>query len=344
MLHTHDVEAFRESGYAAPDVYFRAEYGAAEEAAGSGRWLMFEAFEGRWLMPVHIRESPIATDAVSPYGYAGIYADPELSTSQARAAWDEARSALLDLGCISVFVRQSPLVASGWEGPGGEIVVRDHPTFQIDITDIAVAWDRMQGRSRTSIRKSQRMGMSARVRYAEWRDLASGSPFRVLYEQGMQRRSASDRYVFPDEYYEILLGGLGTDLLIAEVSDSVGGAVVASSLLMLHGDQLHYHLSGSDIAAGRNGATNALLWAAIQWAGDSGVRSFHLGGGLAPGDSLHKFKASFGGDELRFSAYGVVLDERAYQWATDVRASELGVPARDLSAMAGTFPRYRSTL
>lgn len=342
VLRVYDCRTFAQSGYSVPDVYFSAQYGWAEEAAGAGRWLILEAYDARWLLPVHVRQGAIASDAVSPYGYAGFYSASDLDDRSARAAWREAQVALRELGCVSLFVRQSPLVTRGWAGPEGEEVVSGHPTVQLRVSDASIAWHGMAGRARTSVRKAQKQGMTAAVRQATPRCVARGSAFRELYENGMRRRQAAERYHFPDDYYSRLLEGLGQNLLVAEVVDSTGG-VVASSLLLRHGRQLHYHLSGSDVDAGRQGATNALIWAAMEWAGHAGIDAFHLGGGLASGDSLEKFKASFGGSMLAYDAYGVVLDHQSYNRATSQRARELGIDPAELDQRRGMFPKFRST-
>jgi len=340
----HDAKTFAQLDYPVPDVYFSAQYGLAEEAAGAGRWIMLEAHDAQWLLPVHLRTGGSALDAVSPYGYAGIYAATSLSEEDTYSAWHAATHELRRLGCVSIFMRQSPLLERIWHPPGVQWVVRNHPAIQVEVSDIEQAWQNMKGRSRTSIRKAEKLGFTSQVRPAEQSDLVPDSPFRRLYEEGMSRRGASERYFFPDDYYQRLLDGLRGSLFIAEVqSGDVAGEVVASSLLMRHVDQLHYHLSGSAVDAGRNGATNELLWRTMRWASEVGIRTFHLGGGLSGQDSLFKFKASFGGVMKEYGAYGVVIDAEAYDKATAIRAAELGVPVHTLENV-GSFPKFRITL
>jgi hypothetical protein len=155
----------------------------------------------------------------------------------------------------------------------------------------------------------------------------------------MQRVDAPLQYVFGDEYYQQLFAGLGSNLFVAEVRDH-DGAVVASGLRMLHGDRLHAHLAGSNREDARMGTNNLMMWVATQFILDQGLRQFHIGGGVHPGDSLHKFKRSFGGRELEFLVSGLVIDEEAYDAQVKRRAKGLGTTAESLLA-SGFFPAYR---
>lgn len=323
-----------------PDVYFSPGYGMAEEANGEGPWTLLTACDGQWQLPVHLRDSELGRDAVSPYGYAGVYASSELSQEQRDAAWVQSKRVLRDMGVISIFLRQTPLLASPFEEIPGQHIVSGHATVAVDTSDAEAAWRRMEGRSRTSIRKADREGYCSSIRPVEERDFERTAPFRRLYEGSMRRREASDRYFFTDAYYTALREALGTNLLVAMSTDP-DGEVIAAALFMRHGHLLHYHLSGSTPEAGRAGATNQLVWSAIAWASDHEVARLHLGGGVRDGDTLFRFKRSFGGDVLRFDAYGVVLDEPAYRAAEAARARQFGAPQEEL-ATSQYFPSFRT--
>lgn len=339
-LAVHSLDSFVASGHAGADVYFTAGYGRAEVAHGAGEWLSVTALGGLWQLPIHLRSSSLGVDAVSPYGYAGVYADATLSARDLRRAWQQAKAELSNRGVLSLFLRQTPLFDSPFDAPPGEEIVSGHQTVEVDTRCKEAAWQRMEGRSRTSIRKAERDGFSSSLRAVRSADLVQGSAFRDLYEGAMQRREAADRYFFGNAYYETLLASLGADLLIAETV-APDGAPVAAALFMRHGRRLHYHLSGSVPQAGRAGATNQLVWRAMEWASENAVESLHLGGGVSPQDSLFKFKRSFGGRLLTFDAFGIVLNENGYRTAVQSRADELGKSAADV-ACSGFFPRFRA--
>jgi serine/alanine adding enzyme len=338
-IQIHSPASFRAAGLVPPDVYFAPGYGRAEEANGAGDWFSLVAYDGLWQLPLHLRSSSDGTDAVSPYGYSGVYASSRLTAADRRSAWSRARSELRARGVLSVFLRQSPLIPHPFDTAPGEVVVSSHSTVMVATINEDSAWRAMEGRSRTSIRKADRSGFSSVVRPAAPEDLVSGGAFRNLYEGAMRRRTAAERYFFNDAYYAALRDALGSDLLIGITTDS-GGRAVAAALFMRHADLLHYHLAGSEPEAGRVGATNQLIWRAIEWASEHGVTGCHLGGGVSNYDSLFKFKRSFGGEVLSFDAFGVVVDDAAYRVAVESRAAKLNMSVSALLEI-NYFPRFR---
>lgn len=339
VIDAHTTESFASSSLVAPDVYFDPAYGAAEVANGEGDWVSLTAFDGAWQLPLHLRSSASGVDASSPYGYAGVFAEPSLSPAETDAAWGAALVELRSRGVLAMFLRQTPLLSAPFDVWPGRRIVSDHPTVLIPTADVEGAWSGLEGRCRTSLRRAEREGYSSTLRPANDVDLRPGSSFRRLYEAAMDRRSASSRYFFADAYYDRLLTGLGNDLLVGMTTDSKGG-VAAAALFMRCGVTLHYHLSGSDPSAGKDGATNQLIWSAIDWAAAHGVERLHLGGGVGPEDGLFKFKKSFGGTLLGYSAHGVVIDQPEYELAVRRRADELGRAKSDLEQ--SYFPAYRA--
>lgn len=322
----------RDGHLAHPDVYFTPEYGRAVTDEHSGeRWTSVQRFGGAWQMPLVIR--PLGdglSDAVSPYGYAGVSVDPGLDPRETAAVWPDVLAELRDHGLVSIFLRHSPLVPQAALPEGARPVITGHPTQLVDVADPEQTWAQLRGRCRTSVRKAEKLGATGGIRPATATDLGEESPFRTLYEGTMRRRDASSSYLFPNRYYTRLLDALGPDLLVGEVRNPAG-TVIASCLLMRHGHLMHYHLSGSDAEGAASGATNLLLWSACRSAPEHGVTSFHLGGGMTAHDALHRFKESFGGRELLYRASGLVVDPVQY-----ARLSA----GRD--APSSFFPRYRA--
>jgi serine/alanine adding enzyme len=135
-----------------------------------------------------------------------------------------------------------------------------------------------------------------------------------------------------------LFDGLSSNLFMAQVRDE-NGVVVSADLLMRHGERLHGHLSGSNRDDARMGSNNLMIWTATQFAIDQGLRH-HLGGGVGPGDSLLKFKRSFGGRELEYAVSGLIIDDAAYQDQVESRAKECDTTSDELLA-SHYFPAYR---
>ena len=327
-------------GLPSPDTYFLPGYGRAASITDGGEWVLLEAYDGAWQVPLIVRMLVDGTkDAISPYGYSGVYASPSLSSSQVQKAWSATLDALRQLGIISVLLRHSPLVPQASDLPGLRPIISEHPTIVLEPADSESAWSGLQKHCRNRIRKALKNGYTGDVRPAEISDLASGGGFRRLYEQTMQRLNAAPLYFFSDEYYTALLDGLGADLLIAEVRNPTG-AVASSMLLLRHGQRLHSHLQGSNPDDAPMGSNNMVYWTAPQFALDQGLRQFHLGGGVVARDSLFRFKQTFGGRELEYRVSGLIVDDQIYQAHTEIRAKECDITTEALLA-SDFFPAYR---
>jgi Acetyltransferase (GNAT) domain len=339
MIHLHDSHQLPDP-LPSPDVYFRKGYGRAASIADRGEWVLLEAFDGNWQVPLIVRTlTDGAKDAMSPYGYSGIYASPALSAIQTQDAWSATVKVLRELGVISVLLRHSPLVPQASDLPGLHSIISGHPTIVLESVDRDTAWSGMVGTCRTATRKAIKNGYTSDVRQATEQDLAPDGGFRRLYSQTMQRLNAAPAYFFNDDYYRELLDGLGSNLIISEVRDQEG-VVASSGLLMRHDQRLHGHLGGSSPADARLGANNLLTWAEMQFAIDQGVRQYHLGGGLGPRDNLFKFKRSFGGRELEYRVSGVIIDPALYLTHTKDRAKACETTQEALLT-SNFFPAYR---
>lgn len=321
-----------------PDVYFSPGYGAACQIDSGGTWLGLGDEEGEWQLPILI--SPVPNhdgiwDGSSPYGYAGVATTSGLSEDRQRKLWSQATDALRDSGVVALFLRHSPLVPTMSPHLMGSHVevVSDHPTIVVDISSPDTMWEALAGRTRTAVRKALKSGLTAHVRPMDVHDCDGGSPFRRLYSSTMERVGANARYHFPDDYFVTLRDRLRGNLYVAEVTDE-DGDTGAAALLMRHGNIVHYHLSGSNPTKARLGANNLMIWAAMTWAAEYGLDRFHLGGGVSLNDPLLRFKQSFGGRELSFSATGhIIIPDRYDQLVRRTR--------QDPERPPNFFPAYR---
>jgi serine/alanine adding enzyme len=318
---------------AVPDVYFSPRYlrSVIDEHAGETA-LSVERLGGAWRMPLVVR--PLGEgwfDAASPYGYAGVWAAPEIDDQDAAAAWPDVFVELCDRHMVSVFLRHSPLVRQAPLPPGAIAVTSGHPTRLVDVSDPERTWATMTGKCRNHTRKATKVGATAEIRPATPDDLREDAPFRTLYAATMERRRAAGSYLFSSDYFGRLLDALGTDLLIGLVRNA-SGSVIASTLLMLHRPYLHYHLSGVNVEGTSCGAMNLLLWTACRIAPEHGASLLHLGGGRAPYDDLYRFKTAFGGRDLEFRASGLIVEPGRYERLLAGRQAVAG----------GFFPAYRA--
>jgi hypothetical protein len=341
MIHVYPAHQLPE-GLPSPDVYFTSGYGRAASITEGGEWLLLEAFDGAWQVPLIVRTLPDGTkDAITPI-YSGVYASPLLSSVQIQEAGSGAVTCLRELGIISLVLRGSPLVPQAPHVPGQQSIVSGRPTIVLEPADSESAWSGLEKHCRTKTRKALRNGYTGDVRPASSQDLAPGSDFRQLYEVTMQRLNAAPVHFFGDDYYRELLDGLGENLLIAEVRNQAGG-VGSLLLLMRHADRLHNHLSCSNPEDAYMGSNNLVFWTATQFAVEQGLRQYHLGGGHSERDSLFKYKQSFGGRELEYGVSGLIIDPKVYESHVESRAKECDSTPDALLA-CNYFPAYRGSI
>ncbi len=251
-----------------------------------------------------------ACDLTTPYGYGG--------PQGAGPGWREAfRAACADRRVVSEFVRFHPL--RGNQANAGADVdlrhVQDTSTVDVRHDDDALL-AQMAPAGRTAVRKALKAGVDPRPA----RDLGR---FRDMYHETMRRVGAAESYLFPGVFFE-RLDEMGDGVLMLD-------AGCAAGLFLAGGGAMHYFLSASTDEGRALSATNAVLYAAMRHAREAEIETLHLGGGLADGDSLQRFKRSMGAGRTPFYVGTAVHDPAAYA---------------ELTAAAGgaddeRFPAYR---
>lgn len=326
-------------------VYFTSAYGRADAVASEQKWVTLLGAQGRWQIPLLLSELPTGhREAQSPYGYSGIYIDPSLSPNDIRQLWDNSLTSLRDLNVVSMFLRFSPFLSQ----PDtlrdlDRLVLRSlQPTVLVPTSNLEISWRGMEGRSRTAIRKAEKLNMSFRIEEATFDRTDLWEEFKNIYRGTMQRLNAKGKYYFSDQYYEALSRSLADKLRLANVR-SAEGELLSSSLIMTDRRAAHYHLSGSTREGARNGSNNFMIWGVTTWAAAQGIDALHLGGGVREGDSLFKFKRSFGGTLCPFQVGQVILDANEYQRLVCVAAAKQGVSVTQLEE-SGFFPAFNAVV
>lgn len=336
-----------------PDVYFTPGYGSAVEATDGGAWELALWQPGPIVFPYLRRPVDPALgaagagrfDIISPYGYAGTWAPPDLPQGEWRAFRSALRAALRQAGAVAEFQRigglvpgRDPLLAADPELSGRHY----QDTIAIDLArGYDACWEAAESRSRTKTRKARKRGYAWSCRPAQPEDVRPGSSFRALYDGTMRRVEADPYYLFPDLYYERLQAFLGPRLLVLEVR-APDGRIGVSGLAMDWRPLLHLHLVGSETWATSDGAGNLLYDGIIRWGAEQGCfERLHVGGGQSPDDRLFYFKRGFGGEPVPMWLARSVLDPEAYAALLEARAAATGRAVGELEA-SGYFPAYRA--
>lgn len=341
------VQATNVSGDLPPgaSVYFTSAYGHSDALASGGSWCTILGADGRWQIPLILQKLPNGyLEARSPYGYSGIQIHSDLGQRQIESLWENSKSTLRNLGVVSLFLRFSPFFSYAEKFDGlRELSIRTlQPTVSVPTNDRDLAWKAMEGRARTAVRKAERAGMTFGIEIPSSAKFDLWTDFKNIYTETMQRVNASEKYYFTDEYYKSLADLLGENLRLATVR-SAEGQLLAACLVLLDQRMAHYHLAGSTRDGARNGANNFMIWGLIDWASRQGLAALHLGGGVLPGDSLFKFKSSFGGVSCTFRVGEVVLNSDKYVELTRQAALDQGVSPEQLEA-SDFFPAFNAKL
>jgi hypothetical protein len=247
-------------------------------------------------------------DAISPYGYPGGSSAPADPADPSEVDWSET-------GLVSVFVRDRI----------GEHACFSGGTVRNQV-QIAEGEGGVRKRLREQIRRNLRRGWSVETYAGAEVPADRRAAFERAYAETMTRTAAAQRYLYPSEYFERLLAGPRSWLLVAERE----GTPFAGAIAVASDGYLHYYLGGTADEALADSPMKNQFAAMIELGAELGV-PVNLGGGLSPGDSLEEFKRGFATREEPFRTHELVCDPAAYE-----RLSAGAAAAGDF------FPAYRA--
>ena len=316
------------------DIYHLPGYvSRARQETGTPTALFVEdGVNRRLLLPLIIRDVGEGhQDAVTPYGYPGPIADRGDDPQFIAAALTAGIRSLDSEGIVSLFARLHPLIrVDGLDAIStlvnhGETVVIDLSLSEEEL------WSQTRENHRRDIARSQRSGH----RFAFETSTEAFDAFKRVYRATMERRSASDFYLFGDDYFDELRAALRDRLHLAAVR--VHGQVAAAGLFTESCGIVQLHLSGSYATYAAARPTKLLYHGVRTWAKRRQFRWFHLGGGLgAQDDTLLHFKSGFSPLRLDYFTMRIVVREQDYRDLVATRG--LGAGPSDLTSF---FPGYR---
>jgi hypothetical protein len=280
-------------------------------AEGTTHSLIVSSASCRTALPLIVRPVPGTDDhdAVSPYGYpGGVRTGPPLDPNTVDFS---------ESGLVSIFVRERvspPTMLGGTRRSDLQVFDPRLPRA------VSATFAR-------HVRRNERAGFVALALRGPEVDDDRLEAFRAAYHETMDRAGASDRYYFSSEYLRSCLSEPGSWFVAVHAPD---GALASASIVVLSDDVLHYYLGGTTedhrpASPAKNGFVRMM-----DLAEELDV-PLNLGGGLAPGDGLERFKRSFANSVRSFLTHEIVADHEAY--------ATLAPPASDPTAF---FPAYRA--
>ena len=229
-------------------------------------------------------------DIQSPYGYSG-----PISTTNSKDflddAWREYCHWCKEKNIVAEFIRFHPLLEN--QKIYGGIIQENRETIWIDLQkqDLLASYS---GRMRTTIRKAMKNGLVVEW----WGKQEFINIFPDLYQKLMQELQADSFYLFPKQYFDMLLDMPGIQLAVCKY----GSEIVGSAIFLVDEQGMEYHLSATNGVGKIMSATSLLLHAAALLGKEKGCRFLHLGGGTdcTAENRLLYFKTGFSKNQGHF--------------------------------------------
>lgn len=314
------------------DVYFTEEYVKLyENEAERAECFVCRDGEKVMLFPFLKRDfifkGTAYKDFETAYGYGGpiCNCDDKEFLLQALAAFKQHCN---ENGYVAGFVRFHPLMNNhvGFESIGR--VLAERKTVAIDLNQsMDEVWkNEIHSKNRNMIRKAEKSG----CRFIVDEDYKHLPDFIRLYDQTMDKLSASSFYYFNDSYYEKLKNGIANSFI--GCVENAEGKIISAAIFMYSGGLGHYHLSGSDKSQLALSPNNLMLWGAACELQKRGVKLFHLGGGTNSDEDnpLFLFKRRFSKVTRQFYLGKLIFNQDVYdELCADWEARNPGLAARN---------------
>lgn len=330
------------------EVYYLSEYVKAFEINGDGIPELFYFHDDCSraicvMMRRDISDDPHFTslesgkyfDLITPYGYGGFFFDRVPDETSVQKLHNELIAKCSVDGYVSAFFRFNPLSDNAAIHHKPIEVIYLGKTIAIDLATPEIIWQNITSKNRNMIRKAQKAG----VEIKHGKGMMLLDTFKKIYDETMRHDNADEYYFFGKEFYESIDRCLNNnyEIFYAEYE----GKIIAMSIMLFAGHNMHYHLSGSLYEYRNLAPSNLLLYKAALWGNEHGFKTFHLGGGVGSGeDNLYKFKAAFNrNSECQFAIGKLIIDNDKYNKLLSIR----NFTTEELSQIS-FFPTYRATI
>lgn len=278
---------------------------------------------------------------VSPYGYGGaLYEGPTELKAEASEIFEESfKRELSSRGVVSEFIREDIFPERlACRASGERRLQQDNVVVRL-CRDRNEIWNGYKAKVRKNVARARECGL--RVEFD--RDGRYLNGFVEVYDETMKRTSASESFLIPKEKFARLTQSLGRDmgLMYAHVFD--GDRIISTELLLLSADSIYSFLGGTRDSAFEKRPNDLLKHEVISWGAEHGYKWYVLGGGVAPGDGIFKYKESFDpGGLCPFHVRNIIHDQMKYSALVNSRRNYERASGKDWEPRLGFFPEYLS--
>ena len=283
------------------DIYYTYEYCYLHQVNGDGevKAAVFKGANGSIILypfiikPIHGYDTDFQYYNIeSVYGYGGPIVE-NFNESDMKKFEELFHSWCIEKNIVAEFIRFHPLLCN--ERYFNYLILKEknRDTVYINIEEgIDIIWNRsITSKNRNMIRKAIKEDIKVSIS-------KNYEGFIKIYGSTMKKLGADEYFLFSNKYFELLYKIDNFVLLEAKKDEKT----IASAVFLYSEDYLNYHLAGSDENYLHLAPNNLLLFRAIEFGWDKGLKKFHLGGGTTNSeeDSLFKFKKSFSTNRSEF--------------------------------------------
>lgn len=252
-------------------------------------------------------------DLETPYGYGGPIVIGEFSPEEQDHFKKELKSYCSEHGIVSQFIRFYPLLDNWNHLNVLDITKSLKETIFMNTENEEIIFKNMDSKNRNMVRKAVKNGVTIIRDKGERLD-----DFIRIYKHTMQMHNADEYYTFERDYFEYLIKNMYEN--ISFFYALYENRIISAAMFLFNREIMHYHLSGTEPEFRHLAAANLLLYEAALWAAQNNIPRFHLGGGMAKGDSLFGFKKQFNKTgQLPFVIGKTVFMPEKYEELLDIR-------------------------
>ena len=303
-----------------------------------------ESADGLILLPMILRPLSVEVwagecnehyDLVAPYGFGGPYVTGQYNMEE---FWYRFQQWAIEKRVISAFFRFSPFAADirglidSVETNGGN-VIRSLTEGREGI------WMDFKHPVRTCVRCAEQSGVTV-----EFDETGKGiDNFIRLYYRTMQRRQATQRYYFSEEFFRKIAKNLPGQFFLS--SAIYKGEVIACKLVLSSQDHIYPFLGGADETFFNLNPTQLLDTHIFYWGVEHKKKTCVLGGGYDGYDGVFQYKKKFAPSGVVPYLVGKhIFDRAAYQTMCEKRKIHELAHGQSWDDAEMFFPAYRTNI
>jgi len=271
-------------------------------------------------------------DLVSPYGYGGPFVQGSPDQDK---FWDAFEDWARSQKVVSLFVRLGLF-------PDQLLPFRGEVEYKYDnvVVPLTSSLDTLWREFDHKVRKNVTRAKNENLRVITDPDGRYLNEFLDIYYGTMERRSASEGYYFPREFFSDLVTNLSGGIRFFHVLDV--DRIISTELVLVSAEHIYSFLGGTHSDAFAKRPNDLLKYAIIEWGIENQKKAFVLGGGYEPDDGIFRYKRSFSPKGiLPFNVAKRIFDQNRYDQLIEMHRCFESTAGHEWMPSPGYFPLYR---